>query len=145
MAYVTELEIQQWLEATKLNVSSVDAQLELSARNIAFNKLSQIYDTTVWTNIATTPALIRQVISMLVAAWIYNRAFSQEDSEGSGYAAWLEDKAMGLLESISTGALDLPEVVGIVTSVSGPSFYPNDDTELEDPYQAAKFSMGKVF
>lgn len=145
MSYVTVEEIQQWVEATKLPIDVVEGELETSAMNIAFNTVSAVYTTTGWIDVATTPALVRQAIAMLIAAWTYNRAYSEEDPEGSGYAQWLENKAMALLGSIATGTIDLIEVEGTVSGAGGPTFYPNDDTELEDPHSAAKFTMGSVF
>ena len=145
MNIVSEAQVQQWLESTKLTINDVDDELESTATSIVFSSLSQSFDTTTWIDENTTPKLVQQVISMLVAAWIYNRAYSEDGTTVSSYSKWLEDKAMALLAAIGSGTVDLPEVPGFVTS-SSPSFYPMDNSVDENgELEASKFRMKARF
>lgn len=128
MVVVTLAEVQQWLEATKLTLDVVDEELAESARAIAFGKLSAAYDTSTWVSIGTTPKLVRTVISMLVAAWIYQREYAEE--EDSAYGRRRERQAMELLSSIAKREIELEEYP--TNSAEGtPSFYPTDEDEIK--------------
>ncbi len=148
MAHLSTSEAQTWLEATKLSISEVDAELEESLVSQVFSAVAVSYDTSAWLAIGTTPVLIRKVIAMLYAAAVYRRAYSEEDPDGgglAGYATWLENRAMAILMGIITGTLDLLDVEGSISNVSGPDFWPNDSTEVTEPESARKFSMGAKF
>lgn len=155
MPVITEPEVQQWLETTKLDVPSVDTELELTARTMVFGKVGQSYDTTTWVDPASTPRLIRSAVAMLVAAWTYARAYSEDDSSTSGYAKWLESKALDLADSITSGTSDLSEVAGDPVSSGQPAFFPTDNTGTEtalddtgmllEDSSARKFYMGSRF
>lgn len=142
MAIVSLAEVQGWLEKTKLRIPQFDPQLEATASNIAVGTLAEVYDTTLWVNEAGTPALVRNVIAMLVAAWTYNKAYSEEDPDGSGYAMWLEAKAMGILAGIKDGSIDLAEVPGVAASSASISFLPNDATGSSEVYDGRGTLIG---
>ena len=157
MAHVSLAAVQGWLERTKLTIPQYDPQLESTAANIAIGTLADVYDVTLWIDEASTPALVRDVIAMLVAAWTYNRAYSEEDPDGSGYAMWLEAKAMALLAGIKDGTIDLAEIPGVAASSGSISFLPNDLTGSSEVYdgtgvliglagsQDRKFNMGQTW
>lgn len=144
MPVVTLDDVQQWLERTKLTLTAYDPKFEETARTTAFGRLSAAYDVTGWSDAASTPLLVRHVIAMYVAAWTYNRAYSEVDGT-SEYATWLESKADALLEGIVSGRIDLAEVAGLSASAGGPSFYPNDTTEFDGTGNEIKFKMGTVW
>jgi len=146
MAVVTLAEVQAWLEETKMHLDAFDPELEEAARVMVFGKVGTIYDTADWVDEDSTPALVRKVIAMYVAAWTYNRQYSEEDPDGSGYAKWLMSMAEIALEGISSGNVDLPEVPDSEqVPTSSPSFYPDDTVGLLVPEEAARFTIGKVF
>lgn len=141
MSIVTEAQVQQWLEATKLTIDDVDDELESTAKGIVLSSLSSQYDVTTWIDVSTTPKLVQQVISMFIAAWEYNRAYSEDATNSSSYSAWLEKKAYTLLAGINSGANDLPEVPGF-SSTNAPSFYPGDySLDANGCPEEAKFTM----
>lgn len=145
MPYVTQPEVQAWLEPTKLTLDSVDAELEANAAVVVFTQLAQVYDTSTWVNAASTPELVRKIMAMLIAAWTYARAYSQDDiAVSEGFMRWLERKAHMLIEGLVSGAIDLVDVPGIAFP-QYPTFWPNDSTEVEDPNSAAAFAMGRVY
>lgn len=145
MAVITLPEVQAWLETTKMQLADFDDEFEETARAMVFGKLEATYDTVGWTDNTNTPALVRKAIAMYVAAWTYNRQYSEEDPDGSGYAKWLIGMADQLVEGISTGNVDLPEVPAGAEPVSAPSFYPDDTVGLLEPEEKARFTIGKVF
>jgi hypothetical protein len=145
MAAVTLPEVQAWLETTKMQLDAFDPELEATARTMVFGKVGATYDTTGWTDETDTPKLVRSIIAMYVAAWTYNRQYSEEDPDGSGYAKWLIGMADQALEGVASGNVNLPEVPAGAEPVSAPSFYPDDTTGSLYPEEAARFTIGKVF
>jgi len=132
MALVTLAQVQQWLEQSKLQLSAIDAELADTARDVTFAALVNSYTTSTWVSTATTPRLVRSVISMLVAAWEYQRAYS-EDAGDALYGIELERKAMALLAGISAGTTTLEEYPGVGANAETLGFYPDDATgALED-------------
>lgn len=128
---VTLARVQQWLEQTKLTLQSVDEEFAETARATAFASLVNSYDTTVWTNTTNTPTLVQSAISMLIAAWEYQRAYS-EDGGAASYGAELEAKAYDLLNGIASGELALEEYPGVGAEAETVSFYPDDLTGSSD-------------
>lgn len=156
-AVVTVGEVQGWLEVTKLTIGDFDQELESTAQATAFGTLGEIYDTTTWTSPTTTPNLVSKAIAMLVAAWTYNRQYSEEDPSGNAYALWLEEKAYALLAAIKAGDIDLIEVPGVAASSGTVAYYPTGSTGSTQQYDdlghpvgpidggARKFAMGTLF
>lgn len=147
MAVITASDIQQWLESSKFPINEVDAELEASARELVFSTVSQVYDIATWADTATTPQLIRDAIGMIVASWIYDRSFSEDFPDGTGWATKLYDRAMALVNGIVTGDIDIGEVSTVPVGESSPLFYPTDTTLNEDgvTVEQAYFRMGQVF
>ena len=138
---VTVAKIQQWLEKTKLTITSVDPDQAESARQIAFAQLVNSYDTTVWVDVATTPKLVQSAISMLIAAWIYQKAYS-EDGIVPAYGISPEEKAYALLNGIADGVVALEEYPGVGAQSETVSFLPDDSTGRTDTYDAQGFLIG---
>lgn len=160
MAVISIAEVQQFLEPTRFTVTNaeVTGEFELSARTEAFARVSSAYATTSWITEGTTPKLVRLAIAMLVAARLYARAYSEEDTEGNAYARRLEKKAYDLLDGIADGTIDLEEVAGEVGARGGPGFWPDDSTESDNVIydgeggrtllsnsSARRFEMGTIF
>lgn len=144
--HVSVAEVQQWLETTKLTTIAVDAQLEATAAERVLSAVARIYDVTTWVSETTTPSLIRKIIAMLVAAWSYDRQYSEDTVEGSAYGERLEERAMMLLQGILDGTLDLLDIVDEPTpTTSGPVFHPDDSTGRTQQYDAAGHAIGGEF
>jgi hypothetical protein len=153
MAHVTLLEVQAWLEGTKLTLSSLDASLEEEISNQVLARLAMAYpnDYVTWTNETTTPKLVRSIIAMMYAGWFYDRQYS-ENPEDNSYADRLRAAAQSLLDGILAGTIDIIEVAGLPL-IGQPLFYPTDASSapdavptLADPAAGpAAFSMGKIF
>jgi hypothetical protein len=153
VAYTTTQQVQQWAQQTKYQIQSVDAELEQVAVDTAFTLLGRRYDTATWLDSGTTPSLVLDMITMLVAAYTLRRAFGEEDGSHE-YPDWLEMRAMTLLEGISAGLLDIPGVDVDPSSAEGstPAFFPTDaatDIWFDDPTAdggaARYFTMEQIF
>ncbi len=142
MANVTLAEVQAWLEKTKLTIPQFDPQLEITASNVAIGTLADVYDVVGWVDEGSTPELVRNVIAMFIAAWTYNRQYSEEAPDGSGYAQWLEAKAYALLAAIKAGEIDLAEIPGVAASSGSISFLPNDATGSAEVYDGSGNLVG---
>lgn len=157
MARVLLKELQQWFERSKLEVGDIDFELEATAVEMVFAKLSGKYSTTTWVDVGTTPRLVRKILSMLYAAWYYQRQYSEENPEEKMYGVRLEERARTLVDGVLLGALDLVDVEGTVSKTHGPVFWPTDATGSTQQYDAMgnaigredgadrKFSMGMLF
>ena len=153
MAYLSVDNINNWLATSKYSVSAVNADMENNAAALVLGKLDGRYAIEDWVDQVSTPDMIVSILAMLVAAWEYDRAVS-EDGEGDSYAARLERRAMELLMGLSDGTITIPDVPQDPSADSGygPAFFPTDDsTELfaEDPYDPEgsprAFTMGMKF
>lgn len=150
MAYITPEDAQSWLEATKLRIDSNDElPEEPNASAYTLGKLASVFDTSIWTDDLDTPDLVKRVIAMLVAAWRYNRLYSESDSEaGNPYANKLETMANEIIDGLVAGTIVLTDETTSGPGVEGTlSFYPTDSSTLIDDEDDSgrKFSMGKVF
>lgn len=135
-------QVQQWLETTKLRLDSIDPALEKTARDQVFSMLSAVFTINTWVDNSTTPTLVSQAIAMLVAAWTYNRAYSEETTAGNPYALWLEQKALALVDGIRDGSIDLIEVPGVGVEQAILSFLPNDATGTNEVYDGVGNLIG---
>lgn len=123
MAIIPLAKINQFLPQEKLELSAADADsynvpdLERTAWDIVTAKLHG-FDQSEWSlpateqETASVPSIIENVLGMLVAAWIYQRQFSEEASENEfNYGHKLEADAYRLLEGIINEDLVLGDVV----------------------------------
>lgn len=146
MAVVTLQQVQAWLESTKLTLSAYDAELELVAQTQVFAAVAGQYDVSGWADNTSTPALISEIISMLIASWTYRRQYSEDSDADNWYAIWLEGKANSILDAILGGTLALVGGTPLAGDGAGsPSFYPNDNTEFDETGSEIKFAMGSVY
>jgi hypothetical protein len=153
MAYVTEAQVQQWLQATKYNITSLDDELVAHARDVAFSLVSRRYDTSTWVDDATTAEMVLNLMTMLVASYTLRRVIGEDDG-GHDYPDWLESRATTLLEQLSTGTISIPGVPTDGNSPEGgvPTFWPTEqatDLWFEDPHAegaaARAFDMQQIF
>jgi hypothetical protein len=91
-----------------------------------FSKLYSVYSDAMddWTDETTTPALVRAVIGMRVAGYIYIRQYAEEASTWASYGQYLLRESEKWLDDILRGALDIAEED--FPTVSSIEFYPTD-------------------
>lgn len=149
MALASYEEANDHLDGSKVSFASdVDAAPEArEADAIVIASLADIYPdhVSLWVYDAsptppeiTTPELVRQAASLLMAGYRYNKIYSEEVVETSGFADSLISRAMEILTGIRDGTLTLTDVdydpSGFV-ELTQASYWPNDTTVVtaEDP------------
>jgi hypothetical protein len=151
--HVEASEVQQWLQRSKLMVDSVDAELEATAWARVASALDTRFDTSTWLTAETTPQLVRGVVSMFIAAWVYKRAFAESSVDVAGtYGTGLESSAMSLLGGLVDGSTSLPGYEEVASS-QAPVFWPTDAATMVAEEEGADadgaavrvFSMGRTF
>ncbi len=143
MAYLTAGQVNSWLATTKYTVTEVNADLERAASELVVGRVGSRYVTTDWVDAETTPAVVVDILAMLVAAWEYDKAIAEEDGEGNNYGTRLEKRAMALLGDIVDGSIDLSDETETVEPTS-PAFYPTDNSTASEESPSV-FSMAQVW
>jgi hypothetical protein len=149
--HVTTEDVQAWLETTKMPVNSIDIELEQQIAAETLGALQGSYSSSIgsWTDATNTPVIIKKIIAMQIAGWMYLRQYSETD-DGNPYAYRLISKAAELLAGLAAGTVDIVEVPGSPTS-GQPVFFPTDVSSttaptLDNPSDGPpKFSMAQVF
>lgn len=97
-------DIKAWLDATKTEVTAIEGALAGQIASQVLGVVSSRYNTGTWLTAATTPLLIKRVISMFYAGYFYHRTFSN-DSEPGAYGDRLLADAQILLDGIANGTI----------------------------------------
>jgi len=128
-------DINQFLPADKLRIleSEREPALEDTAKEIVFSKLGSRYSVDEWLGPQSTPNLIRSIMGMIVAGYIYDRQYG-EDADGESYGSRLIQQAYDLLRGLVEGSLSLGDETPLV-SAGSPSYKKSEPV----------FVMGKVF
>jgi len=133
-----------WLDGTKIRFENEDdAEPERSeAETIVKGALVDLYEDHInlWTTETplppgeeTVPDLIRTIVSLLMAAYRYQRRYSEETMSPSTFAQGLEQRAMDLIIALRTNNASLTDpdtgddIVSGIAIDSG-NFWPNDST-----------------
>lgn len=147
MALINTDDVQSWFTTDRLSLEITDdlpEEVNISAEVLA--TASTRYSTTTWVTIATTPRLIRSVISARVAAIRYNKHYADQVDE-LPYGEWLHKWSMNILDGIINGTIPLLDVpsadLTLAQKTASATFYPTDASSVDD--QAAKFTMDMSF
>lgn len=149
MALITAADAQGWGERTKLDLSTLDTDLLDQIESEVLARINSVYDTSLWISPATTPRLIRTIISKMYVSWFYDRQYSENQDEGNDYAALLRSNAEMLITGLLDGTIEIPGTTATTSQIA--SFYPNDASSAQQPTAddmslgPAKFSMGRPF
>jgi hypothetical protein len=151
--HVTPAEVQQWIQDSRLTIASVDPPLESSAYSRVVGALALRYTTASWTDSTTTPALVRSIISMLIAAWTINKAHAETVGDVDAYGVHLESSAEVLLGGLADGSILIDDTAVGDYSTGQPGFWPTDlatTVAAEEGWDAEgaaplMFTTGKVF
>lgn len=150
MTRILAKQAQAWFDKTKLNIDALDQDLLEEIETETVGRLSSVFDTTSWTNETNTPSLVRTAIAKLYASWYYNRTYSEDSDELNDYAAKLAANAELLISGLIAGTITLPEAPAD-EDISGPSFYPTDESSVMEATSDDRslgpnvFSMGTTF
>jgi hypothetical protein len=159
VAHIVTSDVQTWLESTKLSISTIEPNLEATVSAEVLGRLTETYSQFVplWVDSTSTPQIVKQIIAMYYASWIFDRAYSEVVTNESqvSYGATLRGWATALMASVITGSVAIAEIEPNQPAVA-PIFYPTDASSTWDAWRAntdcndnslgpAKFGMGKVF
>lgn len=138
MTIISAEEARAWGDHVKLDLASLDTELEASVASQVLARVANVYDVSSWLTPETTPSLVRKITAMMYTGWYINRTYSEEEPN-SDYALMLIGQAERLLDGIVDGSLDLPEVEAPMLSTGQPSGYPTDAD------CGPVFTMGRIF
>lgn len=150
MPHITVENANAWADQVKLNLGTLDSELEDSQAVQVLAGVAQAYDTSTWVDTSTTPALVKKIIAMRYVGWYFQRTYS-EDDDISTYGILLINEADKLIAGIAAGTLGLPDAPGGVVNTDAPLFYPTDASSAMCPsiydmsLGGAKFSMGVIW
>lgn len=142
MARVTPDDVQVYLDDDLFPIPENDQfPEEQSYADMVFARLGQAYDTTAWLNTASTPALVRRILAMLIAANRYNKKHAEDDDAGNKYAYKLENRAWDLVKLILEDQAVLYDATLLeIAELNDPRFWPTDATGASDVLDA----MGNI-
>ncbi len=138
-------DVQSWFTDDRLLLDADDELAEeTDVSNEVLSTVASRYDTSIWVARATTPSLIRSVISARVAAIRYRKHYADQLEEEGNYAVWLDNWFTMILDGIVSGQIQLLDATDLEEALtsSGAKFFPTDTSSVTEP---AKFSMGKTF
>jgi hypothetical protein len=143
VARVTQDDVQVYLDVDLYPIPENDAfPEEQTFADMVFARLGQAYDTTGWLSTPTTPALVRRIIAMLIAANRYNKKHAEDDDAGNRYAYKLENRAWELVNLILNDQAVLYDATLLeIAELNDPKFWPDDTTGVVAIYDA----LGRFF
>ena len=136
--YTMLQQVQSWIDTSKLTLTSLDPVMEETAFDLIYSRVSRAYDISSWTSQATSPALIQKAASLLIASWVYERAYAEVTAgEDNKYAMRLEDMAETIIAGIESGLLTLLDA-GSQTALlpDSPEYMPSSSDDSAPVYDA---------
>ena len=117
MAYINIALANAWTDKDRLNLTTIDADLENQIASQVIERASQAFDTSLWQNTATTPTIIKSIIAMMYVGRS-GQARTQDNINGvDNYWTKLVEDAMRLLDSVIRGELVLRDDDGEIIPV----------------------------
>lgn len=128
-------DIRTHLAEDKLTVTDANVQtFQIEAARIIKSYLSGVFQATTlvsWDTPAHTPEIIRTVAGELIAAFLYRKRYSEDDTHVPEYAQTLYNEAIAMLNEIRTGLMvvigpDGNPIEDNNLDMNATDFYPND-------------------
>jgi hypothetical protein len=134
MARVTSDDVQIYLDEDLFEVPENDTfPEEPTFADMVFARLGQVYDTSTWLTTVTTPALVRRILAMLIAANRYNKKHSEDEDSGNKYAYKLENRAWDLVKLIIDDQAVLYDASLLeIAELNDPKFWPTDTSNASE-------------
>jgi hypothetical protein len=144
MARVTSDDVQVYLDEDLFEIPENDTfPEEQNFADIVFARLGQVYDTSTWLTTNTTPALVRRILAMLIAANRYNKKHSEDEDSGNKYAYKLENRAWDLIKLILDDQAVLYDASLLeLAELNDPKFWPTDATGASEVQDALGYLVG---
>lgn len=109
MATITLDMLSSWADGAKLTISTIDEELELQIVAQVFSELSGRYNTELWTDADSTPALVQSILSMIYVGRIYQKTYAIDVENIDSYGSMLVADAEKLVQGIVNGSLTLTD------------------------------------
>lgn len=128
-------DIRTHLAEDKLTVTDANTQtFQIEAARIVKSYLSGVFQATTlasWADPDSTPEIIRTIAGELIAAFLYRKRYSEDDTHVPEYAQTLYNEAINMLNEIRTGLMvvigpDGEPIEDNQLDMSSEDFYPND-------------------
>lgn len=107
MAYINIELANAWTDKDRLNLTTIDANLENQIASQVIQRASQAFDVTFWTDITNTPMLIKSIISMTYVGRSYQSKTLDNISGLDNYGTKLIEDARLLLDAVVKGEIQL--------------------------------------
>jgi hypothetical protein len=143
---------QQWLDTTKTPIASLDPALVQTATTMVFSRVSRVYNTATWLSGSPAtpdqtlcPSLVQTAISLLIASWMYAKAYSEVTAEEENkYAARLEGMAEDLTAGIEGGIISLMDAnPSTFIPADEPDYMPATSDNSAPVYDALGSQIGR--
>ncbi len=141
MATITAKMANAWTDSSKLNITTIDTELESQIVAQVFSKLRGLYDTTTWVEESTTPKLVKSILSMIYTGMVYNKTYAVDGADTDLYGNMLIADANKLLDSVSSGVSVLVDSNPAVTIVASSDNFSVPFFAVESSDTEPKFSM----
>ena len=151
MARILVADAQAWLDGTKLTIASLEPALLAQVESQVVSNLDSAFDVTTWVDDTNTPSIVKTIIAMNYAAWLYDRQYSEDQESGNDYAALLRAQAAALQAGLIDGSIIIPNQPADAGPSDSPAFFPDDSssallsTDQQPELGPASFHMGGVF
>jgi|ERR1051326_1092196 hypothetical protein len=156
MPRIAVADVQAWVETTKLGSQfqalDVDALSQIEEEILV--TIGSVYDTSTWIDKPSTPRIVQVIIAKMYAGWLYDKVYSENQSDPNKYAQLVKANAQTLINGIINGTIEIPG--SPILNPSSATFYPTDVSSSQEPdgqdplvndmsLGPAKFSLGKSF
>ena len=141
MATITAKMANALTDSSKLNITTIDTELESQIVAQVFSELRGLYDTTTWVEESTTPKLVKSILSMIYTGMVYNKTYAVDGADTDLYGNMLIADANKLLDSVSSGVSVLVDSNPAVTIVASSDNFSVPFFAVESSDTEPKFSM----
>lgn len=129
-------DVQNWCEPTKLTVGDLNDGWVLQIETIVMSKLEAGFDISTWVDPTTTPEIIKSVIAMEYASFLYDKQYSEDSDDSNAWAARLDMMANDLIDGMLAGSVVIDGYVQ-AEEHSDPASYPTDKSSTPMPHGPA--------
>ena len=140
MAILTTALVNAWTDKDRLNLTTLDNDLESQIASQVIAQASQAFDTSSWISEATTPMLIKSVMAMMYAGREYQNRNIDAVDDITFYGSKLIQDAEALLNNIISGLIVLKDTTNTVVPMSTSSKISYEPIESNPA-----FSMEMIF
>ena len=124
MARISIDDVKAWVEDSKLDPQALDLDHLDQIETEIFARINSVYNTTGWVDRTSTPRLIQVIIAKYYTGWLYDKFYSENQSDPNQYAQLVKQNAENLILGILDGTIEIPVVlrkyIGGQETIPGP-------------------------